>query len=224
MSDPVSQQTPADVASEYAAFQFKVLQLIGQIDTLTLVKVIDCTNNGGLSPVGTVTVQPLINQIAGDGTPVPHGQLYKLPYSRLQGGTNAVILDPQPNDLGIVGFCSRDISAVKSADGVAQIKAGSVVGLNPSSFRTFSMSDGIYFGGLLNGVPVQYVMFATAGITVVSPTMITLQAPAIKLDGPVTATSTVAATGDVTAAGISLEHHVHSGVVAGGANSGPPVP
>lgn len=219
----VSLQTPADVASDYATQLFIIQQQIGRLATCTLVKVVACTNAGGVSPVGTVDVQPLINQLTGDQQAVPHGQLFKLPYCRLQGGANALILDPQPGDIGIACFASRDISTAKTPAAAANIKAGEVVGVNPGSLRQYDMSDGLYVGACLNGIPTQYVQFSAAGIKIHSPTKVTIEAPAIELIGPVTASQTIVATGNVTGQGTSLHTHTHSGVTPGGGNSGPPV-
>jgi hypothetical protein len=91
---------------------------------------------------------------------------------RLQGGTNAVILDPKVDDIGIAVFASRDISSVIANKGPA----------NPGSRRMHSMADGLYIGGVLNGTPEQYVQFSDAGITLSSPNAITLQAPAVTID------------------------------------------
>lgn len=226
-----SLQQPSDVASDYATTRFIIEALLSRVSTCTLVRVVACTNEGGLSPVGTVDVQPLVNQIAGDGSAWPHGQLYKLPYCRAQGGVNAVILDPQPGDLGLVVFASRDISAIKSAAGKAQAADAATRGLNPGSKRQFDMSDGLYIGGLLNGTPERFVRFYDGGLELVSPDKIRLQAPTIELDGDVvqtggdiTATGSITADGDVVGEGVSLAEHTHSGVTSGGANTGPPNP
>lgn len=45
----------------------------------------------------------------------------------------------------------------------------------------------------------------------------------VSIDGPVETTSTIDSNGDITAGTVSLQNHVHSGVQAGGSNSGPPV-
>lgn len=223
-------QTAADVADEYLALQFVVQSLLNRAATITLVKVVSCTNSGGVAPFGFVDVIPLVNQVAGDGTTVPHGTLYRLPYFRLQGGVNAVILDPQPDDIGLAAFCSRDISAVKANPAAAIANANaSKGGAPPGSQRVFSMSDGLYVGGYLNGVPSNYVRFAAGGITVTSVTKVTVHAPDIELEGPVhitgalTGDSTAVFQGNVTGQGTSLHTHIHSGVQTGGGNSGPPV-
>lgn len=160
---------PGEAVDPTAAQTFMVRMLTGKMATATLVEVISCTNSGGLSPVGFVDVQPLVNQVDGNGVPVPHGVIHNLPYFRLQGGANAVIIDPQRGDIGMAAFASRDISSVKANRAQA----------NPGSARRFDMADGMYFGGLLNGAPTQYVQFSAAGITITSPTAITLNAPTI---------------------------------------------
>ena len=218
------QQSPTDTTDEFNATRAIAKALMSRMSTCTLVKIVSVTNSGGLSPVGFVDVQPLVNQIDGAGQSTPHGILHHLPYFRLQGGTNAVILDPVAGDIGICVFADHDISSAVNAKAQA----------NPGSKRRFDMADGLYIGGVLNGTPVQYVQFTVSGINVVSPTAITIKAPAITLDGPVTATSTINAATSVTApqvtgstnvtfGGKSGIGHVHSGVQTGAGNTGAPV-
>jgi hypothetical protein len=166
------QARAAEGGDEYGALMFVIGQALARLSTATLVRVVAVTNNGGLSPVGFVDVQPLVNQLDGSGNAVPHGVLHQLPYFRLQGGTDAVILDPKVGDIGMAAFGSRDLSAVKASKQQA----------NPGSWRTHDMADGLYFGGLLNGIPVQYVQFTEGGINVVSPSKVTVQAPNIELN------------------------------------------
>lgn len=169
------QARAAEGGDEYGALMFVIGQALARLSTATLVRVVSVTNNGGLSPVGFVDVQPLVNQLDGAGNAVPHAVLHQLPYFRLQGGTDAVILDPKVGDIGMAAFGSRDLSAVKASKQQA----------NPGSWRTHDMADGLYFGGLLNGTPVQYVQFTAGGINVVSPSKVTVQAPNIELNASV---------------------------------------
>lgn len=167
-------QNPGDSAGQYGAQLFVIKQMLSRLQTMTLVKVLSCTNSGGISPVGFVDVEPMINQIDGDGNGKPHKPLYNLPYLRIQGGDNAFILDPKPNDIGIVGFASRSIAKVKKT------KKRS----NPDTFSQFSMSDGLYLGGVLNGNPVNYVQFTNDGnIVIHSAGSITLSADTITTSG-----------------------------------------
>lgn len=179
MSDTVQgQTTPGTIGTEYNTLAFVIGQLLQKVQTTTLVQVIACTNDGELSPVGRVTVQPLLFQVSGDGQMIAHGEIADIPYLRVQGGTDAVIIDPKPGDIGMAAFCSRDIANVK-ADPAAAVVAG---GAPPGSFGSFDWADGLYLGGFLNAVPVQYVRFSSDGIEVVSPTKITLRAPTVEID------------------------------------------
>ncbi len=228
MSDNTSaykgQQDIHSGSSEFNALFFAVSQILNARNHATLVQIKAVTNAGGVSPVGFVDVLPLVNQLDGYGNAMPNSIVHGLPYFRMQGGANAIILDPQVGDIGMAVFADRDISSVKATKARA----------NPGSMNRSGLSDGMYVGGFLNGTPVQYVQFTAGGINVVSPTAITIKAPSITLDGPVTATSTINAATSVTAplvtgstnvvfgskSGIA---HVHGGVQTGPGNTGAPV-
>lgn len=197
----------------YNTLLFAIRQALAKMQTATLVQIISCTNDGGVSAVGFVNVLILVNQINGNGQGLPEGQLVNLPYLRIQGGANAIILDPQPGDIGIAVFASRDISTVVATKAQA----------NPPTFRMYDFSDGMYLGGLLNGLPTQYVQFTSAGISIVSPNQVTIQAPTVSIDGNLTVSGTTTGTGDGTFAGIDVQNHVHGGVESGGSDTGPPV-
>lgn len=166
---PTGQQKPSSTWGEFNNIAFMVQQAIGKLQTATLVRIEKCTNSGGLSPVGFVDVTPLVSQLDAAGNPTPHVTIFNVPYSRLQGGKNAVIVDPEPGDIGVAVFASRDITKVKATKGAA----------NPGSFRQYSFSDGLYLGGMLNGTPTQYVRFAPDGITIHSPNVVKLEAPLV---------------------------------------------
>lgn len=245
---PSGQLKPSSTWGEFNNVAFMVQQALSKMQTATLVRVESCTNAGALSPVGLVDVTPLVNQLDGQGNPTPHVTIHNVPYLRLQGGANGIIMDPQKGDIGVCVFASRDISKIKATK-----KQG-----NPGSFRQYSFSDGMYLGGMLNGTPTQYVQFSAAGIKIHSPVAVVLDAPDIQfnaatveingttsttvttptftvngatvLNGTISQTGGGAAqfsgsmdvTGDVTAQGTSVHNHTHSSVQPGGGNSGPP--
>lgn len=225
----IANQTPQDVASDYATTRFIIEQILNGVATAALVRIQDCTNAGGVEPVGMVTVQLLVDMVTQEGDTVPHGQLFRVPYVRWQGGVNAVILDPEAGDLGVCVFASRDISAVKGDPEAARTRAPTA-GAPPGSRRVYSLSDAIYIGGLLNKVPEQFVQFSADGIMLKSPTKVTIEAPQIDLKGPITQTggdvtmaAGLAVSGTMTGQGTNLHTHKHGGVTVGGGQTGVPV-
>lgn len=168
------QQEAADSGSDFNVMAFIVKSILSQVCTSHPVQVISCTNSGGLSPVGFVDLQLLINQVDGAGNATPRGIIYKCPYSRLQGGANAVIIDPEVGDKGVAVFAARDASSVIANKGQA----------NPGSARQFDMADAFYVGWSLNAAPTQYVQFSQggAGIKLHSPTLIDLEAPDVQIN------------------------------------------
>ena len=134
-----------------------IQQALGRIGTIKLVKVMGVKNNGEVSPVGMVDVKAMINLVDGLlGNSQQHDTVFGLPYMRLQGGDNAVIIDPVVGDIGFALICDRDISAAKNNKDFS----------NPGSYRRFSIADGLYVGGVLNGTPTQYIRFNTDGVRI----------------------------------------------------------
>ncbi len=224
-------QTIDSSATGFNAVSFIAQMLINGMATATLVKVVSSTNNGGLSPVGLVDIQPLINQVDGFGNAIPHSIIHNCPYLRLQGGSNAIILDPVAGDTGIAIFSDKDMSKVVNAQ---LANGGSTASqANPDSARRFSFADGLYLGGVLNGTPVQYIRYSESGITITSTTEVIINAPVITLNGAVTATSTldvttsvtsplVSGTTDVIFGGKSAGTHTHGGVEEGSGHTDGP--
>lgn len=189
-------ERPQTTAGEYNKLIFAISQAISKLQTVTLVRVEAVTNSGGVSPVGFVDVLPLVHQIDGLGNPTPHGLVPNLPYVRLQGGPDAIILDPKVGDIGICLFASRDISKVKVAKKPSP----------PGSFRQYSFCDGLYLGGVLNGTPSQFVRFHAGGIAITTPGTVAITSASLTHNGV-----NIGAT------------HVHGGVQTGGGNTGVPV-
>ena len=169
---PNGQFQTRDNWSEFSRVAFVIMQALSKMQTCLPVKIVAVNNAGELSPVGLLDVVPLINQIDNQGKAVPHETIYNIPYFRVQGGANAVIIDPEVGDIGICCFASRDISRFKNTKDQA----------NPGSLRQFSFSDGIYIGGILNGTPEQYVQFNSSGIKIYSPNLVNLEAPDVQIN------------------------------------------
>ena len=226
----------------FNSLTYVISQMINRIHTCVVVQVVSVTNTGGVSQVGMVDVQPVVNQTDGYGNGIPHSIIHSLPYFRMQGGANAIILDPQKGDIGVAMFSERDLTLFRNAASQASAATANTpqnpVLQNPGSSRKYSMSDGLYIGGFLNATPTQYVQFNTSGINIVSTTQVELSAPTVLIQcqtltmnattGATITTPTltvngiVAASGDVTcnsgAHSLAGHHHTVNGVQSGGSN------
>jgi hypothetical protein len=159
---------PSDGAHPYNINKFIVDQAIKQVVTAKIVRVMAVFNadGGAVSPsdtgqvgmTGKLSVQPLVGMQDGQGNTQPHGIINGIPFSRSQGGKNAVIMDPQVGDIGIMIVADRDSSAVKKNRDEGP----------PGSRRSHDIADGMYVCSLLNNnEPEQYVRFRDDGIELV---------------------------------------------------------
>ena len=158
-----------DMSNDYNVLSYIIAQHINKIATLAAVKVV-AVQGGGVAQIGTVDVQPLVNQVDGAGNPTPHAVVYGLPFFRTQGGPNAVITDPVVGDIGAALFFSHDTSKVRATGGQA----------NPGSFRRFDWADGVYLGCWLAAAPTRSVQLGSSGILAVDPALIKLEAPIVE--------------------------------------------
>lgn len=246
MADSVKgQQNYNTDSSPYNASEFQIQQALRKINTAEPVRVTG-VNPGKVGKAGTVTVQPIVNLVTGTGEGMAQSALFSLPYLRIQGGENAVIVDPKPGDVGLAVYAMRDTEQMKQGDGAE---------CNPGSARCYSKGDGFYLGGFLNKTPKRYIWIEDDGITMddgeggklelkggkltisapngieTTSSVETHNTPALTMgSGGATATmnanmtvnGTITSTGDQTAGGISQMSHVHTGVEAGGSTTGGP--
>lgn len=172
-SIPLGNINPWTTQGDYNAQLFAIQNAIAKMQTATLAQVV-AINGGGLGPIGTLTVQPLVFQIDGANVPNtrPLAVIFNVPYLRVSGGNSGIVLDPVVGDIGIVVFCSRDISKVKST----------LASAAPGSFRQYDLADAVYLGTVLSAAaPTQYLQFDSDGIAVVSPQAVKVTAPSIQM-------------------------------------------
>lgn len=171
-----------------AEFKQNIMAMAASLNTGEMVEVV-AVEDVGLSPVGFVSVKPLTLRTNADNENVELGVINNVPYFRLQGGGDAIIIDPKKGDIGYCGFCSRDISIVKRLRAMA-----------PQSVSRFSdISDAFYFGGWSKITPTQYIQFLDNGINIKSTGDININGLVIKSDGTL-----------VLANGVVVDTHVHS--------------
>lgn len=195
-----------DFLGDYNKLTFVINQALREMQTCTIVKIVN-VDAGGQGAVGLVDVIPMVEQIDANLTTYPQGTIYNIPYLRLQGGANAIIIDPEIGDIGICMFSSKDISNL-----IKTKKVGA-----PASYRQFSYSDGLYVGGVLNGAPTNFIELKDGKVTITANSGLTI-------NGNVTINGTIDATGDIKSSNISLSSHLHGGVQTGASNTTGPIP
>jgi hypothetical protein len=227
MPGQYGQQGTFDDVSEDSVAQFLIRQAIGSLRTCIPVQVKKVTGGAvGAPPV--VDVLPLVNLMDGQGNASSHGTISGVPVVRMQGGKNAIIVDPVVDDIGWLMVADRDISAVKANKGDRS---------NPGSFRRHNLADGVYFGGILNPAdPTQYVQFTKDGLKIVDKNSniielkdgeIDITATKVRLNGNLEVHGDITATGSVTAGQgsgdqIGLQSHKHPTAASGPPSSPTP--
>ena len=227
--------------SDYNAVNQQIEARIQRLETMFLGRVDSCQSSG-VAGSKTVGATPMSQMIDGNGNAYASPSYPALPHYRIQQGTAAIIMDPRPGDIGVFICSKRDISNVSQGKQPGP----------PGSTRSFSPSDAVMVGSIHTQVPTYYIDFtdqdkilihAPAGVTIESDTAVTVKAPQVTIDaaettikGHVTVEGglnvaggsgaavdgSLTTTGDVTADGISLTSHTHSGVTPGGGNTGGP--
>ena len=157
----------SDNASEVNRLNYIIKTALSGLRTAMPVQIMSVTNSGGVSSIGYVGVKPLISNLDGEGQVWEHATIYNVPYMRIQGGSNGIILDPVVGDIGLAIVCDRDITTVKNAKKVSA----------PGSLRKNDMSDMVYLMTIIGAAPTQYVQFSSSGITITSTNNVTVNAP-----------------------------------------------
>ena len=186
--------------SEWNRMNAAIRSVMNQMATMTLVKVLAVRER-------VVDIQPIVAQMDGAGNAVEHGTIHNVPVWRYQAGAAAVIVDPLVGDVGMAVFAHSDISAAKATSGASP----------PGSKRRFDWADAVYLGGVFGSEPTTTITLSAAdGVVISSNRPVTVNASAgIALNGPTTVT------GGLTVDGKAFATHIHKGVTAGTALSGP---
>lgn len=170
---------PADLIDDFNMLMYLAHSVLRDVNTVEVVKVqeVDTANK-------RLTVLPIVQRANASGNPIPEGPIYDVKYIEWQYGINAIKAIPAVGDIGIIVVCKKDTSSIESG----------LVG----SFREFSLSDGIYLGGLkgFNQEPTQYIEFTENGITITTPKTLTVNT---------TENAVVNATGDLIVNGVNVE-------------------
>lgn len=155
MNNPYSQSQNQSNDSDAFASSFNKL-----LNSNYFIRLATVTDVRGEAPNLVVDVLPLVAEVrSSDRTIIQGSQIYNIPVWRLQRGGSAIIMNPVVGDIGLIAVSDVDISVARSA------RKESV----PGSLRSHSQSDAIYFGGVLNGQPTQFIEFTDGAINITSP-------------------------------------------------------
>lgn len=200
-NQPVLNARPEQTVAGAAQDMYIINNLIANIHTMMPVKILSVTvPPDSLAPIGRCEVLPLVQQIDGSNNVYPMGKIVNVPYLRVQGGSNAIVIDPQVGDVGLCGFCERDISIVKRT---GELSA-------PDTRRKYDINSAVYMFTMMSGAPTQYIHFKSSGIDIKTTGDLNINGLIIKADGTL-----------VTKDGDTVDKHSHGGVQSGGSNTSP---
>ena len=220
--------TPYTDTGAYNALDFAMNQKLKDgMQTSFVGRIDSCSGKGSEAGSGTVSATQLTAQAAASGKSLPMPSMTKLPYTRLQGGIAAVIIDPVPGDICVFSCCKQDISGIKQ--GTSQpVPAG--------TYRSFSQSDSIAVGAIHTKTPEVWIeikqdktviIHAPKGCKIesdetveVTAKKVDITAPEVNITGDVTVNGSIKSTGDMTAGGKPYLSHTHRGD-SGGTTSTP---
>ncbi|EOS94770.1 phage baseplate protein [Erwinia tracheiphila] len=161
----------------------------------SFIKLAQVTAVRGTAPNLVVDVLPLVADVRSEDQTIIMGtEVFNIPVWRLQRGKSAIVMDPVVGDIGVIAVCDTDTTVARKT------RKESV----PGSGRKHSMSDGIYFGGIINVQPTQFIEFADNALNITSPNPvnITCTTATIKAPGGVTVDAPLAHfTGNITSDG-----------------------
>ena len=189
-NQPVLNARPEQTVAGAAQDKYIIEGLIANIHTMMPVKILSVTiPTDSLAPIGRCEVLPLVQQIDGSNNVYPMGKIINVPYLRVQGGKNAIVIDPQVGDVGLCGFCERDISIVKRTGDVSA----------PDTRRKYDINSAVYMFSMMSGTPTQYIHFKSSGIDIKTTGDLNINGLVIKVDGTL-----------VTKDGVIVDTHSHA--------------
>ena len=230
--------------SPFNANNQQIASNIQKINTVFLAKIISVSTEG-TEGTKTVTAQPLICQIDANGNALPSPKLVEIPHYRVQAGTGAFVINPHVGDIGVFVCAKRDISKIKNGVNDPQTPASFrsfdlADSIMIATIHTETASTYIYIdpdSGTIEIKAPKSLTINTESATINASGSTSINSPETTISGHVTikgglsvsggegaqVDGSLTTTGDVVANGISLDTHRHSGVQAGGSNTGTPI-
>lgn len=187
---PLTSARPEETIGGPAQQRYIIETLISGIHTLTLVEIVSVSvPQDELAPIGRCSIRPLVQKVDGNNNVYSRGVIDNVPYLRVQGGTNAVVIDPVVGDVGLAGFCDRDISMVKRTGKEAA----------PNTLRQYDLNDAVYLFTCMSDTPVQFIHFKSSGADIKTTGDLNINGLTIKPDGTL-----------VLKNGVVVDTHIHN--------------
>jgi len=148
---------PSDFLDNLNALHYIINGIVNKVNTTELVKVVAV-----YPEKNKIDVIPIVKNANAENNPIEESVVYGVRYIEWQYGLNGIMAVPEIGDIGLIVVCKKDIS---------EVEKGLV-----ASFRKYCLADGIYLGGIkgLNQTPTQFIKFDNNGITITSPSSITI--------------------------------------------------
>jgi protein gp138/GpV-like protein with Apex motif len=246
MTDPFiptkQNPVPPDLRSLFTSLGFEIKKQIN----CARPGIVQSFNSGNATAIVQIAQQQVTSvSPAGVRTLAAFSPLVEVPVYTMGGGGVTVTFPIAAGDECIVLFCDREIDNWLQSGGTDTA---------PTTPRLHDLADGIALVGIrsfprsLSGYSANSAQLrsddgtvtidlnpSTQKISLISPTEILLNAPAVVITGtidvqndgvsstPCIINGSITATGDIVSGTISLQSHVHTGVQSGGDDTGGPV-
>lgn len=120
--------------SSFNAEEYHIRSLIDKVVFTGFLAKIESCSSSGEGGTKTVIATPLIAQTDAEGNALSTPSYQELPHYRFQAGIAAVIMDPEPNDIGVFLCMKADVSNINRTTTATS---------RPASFRKFNPADAI---------------------------------------------------------------------------------
>lgn len=182
---------PADNGTLAGTMNFVFSKLMQQTNGMLPAQVIKYDRDAN-----RVQVQLLISMLTTNGEIIARSQLASLPVLVIGGGGYMINFPLNPGDLGWVAANDRDISLFLQS--YSQVP--------PNTTRMFDFADGLFIPDAMKGYTIDpiddgnMVIQNLAGTVKIalSPTAVTITAPAVVVNGPLAANGGITASGGLT--------------------------
>lgn len=157
MSQRSTLVTPDKFQSQANVMEMAIQQVLLNSVNTVLTGVIEVVNADG-----SYDVQPTLNYLIKDQSPMKPPLLVNLPASVIRFGNAGIKGKYKVGDAVLVGIVQRDITVLKKSWKILT---------NPASLRRFALPDGIILNGLSNSAPSTFIELTDTEINITAPTI-----------------------------------------------------